>query len=244
VLDREIAVGHVVVPIRRRARRGDFLPLSAAFREVAASAKARPPSSGCCRRAMCPMWLGKTWTTTDAIFRETPGKVQMRRAEGCLTVEMEAAAFFAVAQFAASSLHNYSTAAMMSAATCGTTAAGARATPFARSSFGSPRRRACCCDCGFSQRVCHSTAVQRFFVSPEAFERQTGSSHRPPGASGARRVLRMRLGERAVLAGRPRLGVRWSPDRSQRSRRALSGVCGAGGRTASRARRSRCSRRC
>ena len=45
-----------------------------------------------------PYVLGKTWTT-DAFFRETAGKVQMRRAEGCLTVEMEAAAFFAVAQF-------------------------------------------------------------------------------------------------------------------------------------------------
>ena len=45
-----------------------------------------------------PYVLGKTWTT-DAIFRETPAKVQLRRSEGCLTVEMEAAAFFAVAQF-------------------------------------------------------------------------------------------------------------------------------------------------
>ncbi len=45
-----------------------------------------------------PYILGKTWTT-DAFFRETPAKVQMRQAEGCLAVEMEAAAFFAVAQF-------------------------------------------------------------------------------------------------------------------------------------------------
>jgi uridine phosphorylase len=45
-----------------------------------------------------PYRLGKTWTT-DAPYRETPRKVLRRRAEGCLTVEMEAAAFFAVAQF-------------------------------------------------------------------------------------------------------------------------------------------------
>jgi NDP-sugar pyrophosphorylase family protein len=45
-----------------------------------------------------PYVLGKTWTT-DAIFRETPAKVQLRKSEGCLTVEMEAAAFCAVAQF-------------------------------------------------------------------------------------------------------------------------------------------------
>jgi uridine phosphorylase len=41
---------------------------------------------------------GKTWTT-DAIYRETRDKVARRVAEGCLTVEMEAAAFFAVARF-------------------------------------------------------------------------------------------------------------------------------------------------
>jgi nucleoside phosphorylase len=42
--------------------------------------------------------LAKTWTT-DAIYRETPAKVERRRAEGCATVEMEAAALFAVGQF-------------------------------------------------------------------------------------------------------------------------------------------------
>ncbi|MCQ2382039.1 MAG: nucleoside phosphorylase, partial [Clostridia bacterium] len=40
----------------------------------------------------------KTWTT-DASFRETPDKVEMRRREGCATVEMECAAYYAVAQF-------------------------------------------------------------------------------------------------------------------------------------------------
>lgn len=40
----------------------------------------------------------KTWTT-DASFRETPAKVEMRRQEGCATVEMECAAYYAVAQF-------------------------------------------------------------------------------------------------------------------------------------------------
>jgi uridine phosphorylase len=41
--------------------------------------------------------LGKTWTT-DAIYRETRGRMALRRSEGCVTVEMEAAALFAVAQ--------------------------------------------------------------------------------------------------------------------------------------------------
>lgn len=41
---------------------------------------------------------GKTWTT-DAIYRETAGKRERRMAEGCEIVEMEAAAFIAVAEF-------------------------------------------------------------------------------------------------------------------------------------------------
>jgi hypothetical protein len=40
---------------------------------------------------------GRTWTT-DAFYRETPGRIARRRAEGCCTVEMEAAALFAVAR--------------------------------------------------------------------------------------------------------------------------------------------------
>jgi len=45
-----------------------------------------------------PFVTGKTWTT-DAPYRETQAKIDARRAEGCLTVEMEAAGLIAVAQF-------------------------------------------------------------------------------------------------------------------------------------------------
>lgn len=45
-----------------------------------------------------PYVIGKTWTT-DAPYRETPAMIQSRVAEGCLTVDMEAAAFIAVAQY-------------------------------------------------------------------------------------------------------------------------------------------------
>lgn len=41
--------------------------------------------------------LGTTWTT-DAIFRETVSKVQKYQAEGVLTVEMEAAALYAISK--------------------------------------------------------------------------------------------------------------------------------------------------
>ncbi|MAT45221.1 MAG: hypothetical protein CL609_23075 [Anaerolineaceae bacterium] len=42
--------------------------------------------------------LSKTWTT-DAIYRETVKRREKRLEEGCEVVEMEASAFFAVAQF-------------------------------------------------------------------------------------------------------------------------------------------------
>lgn len=45
-----------------------------------------------------PFVSGKTWTT-DAPYRETQAMIDARRAEGCLTVEMEAASLMAVAQF-------------------------------------------------------------------------------------------------------------------------------------------------
>lgn len=48
--------------------------------------------------AQVPYTRGRTWTT-DALYRETRERVDRRVAEGCLTVEMEAAAFFAVGAY-------------------------------------------------------------------------------------------------------------------------------------------------
>lgn len=41
---------------------------------------------------------GHTWTT-DALYRETPERIERRRREGCLTVEMEMASLLAVAEY-------------------------------------------------------------------------------------------------------------------------------------------------
>jgi uridine phosphorylase len=42
--------------------------------------------------------VGKTWTT-DALYRETKGKIQRRKKERCLTVEMECSALLAISDF-------------------------------------------------------------------------------------------------------------------------------------------------
>jgi uridine phosphorylase len=98
VLNREIAVGHVIVPtsaVRDEGVSYHYLP---ANREIAANQRAVAAIKRTLRAHRVPFIAGKTWTT-DGLYRETITKVRRRRAEGCLTVEMEAAAFFAVAKF-------------------------------------------------------------------------------------------------------------------------------------------------
>ena len=67
-------------------------------REVACHPEAAAFAAAGLERLGIPYTTGKTWTT-DALYRETPALVEARRDEGCLTVEMEAAAFFAVSQY-------------------------------------------------------------------------------------------------------------------------------------------------
>ncbi|MEZ4713986.1 MAG: nucleoside phosphorylase [Caldilineaceae bacterium] len=98
VLDRSIAMGHLLVPtaaVRDEGTSYHYLPPS---REVTPSMAAVQAIETVLQRHKIDYLLTKTWTT-DAIFRETRAKVAMRRAEGCLAVEMEAASMFAVAQF-------------------------------------------------------------------------------------------------------------------------------------------------
>ncbi len=98
VLDSKIAVGHIVVPnaaIRDEGTSYHYLPPS---REVAPHPRALAAIEKTLRRNGHDYIVAKTWTT-DAIYRETRARMNARKREGCLTVEMEAAAFFAVAQF-------------------------------------------------------------------------------------------------------------------------------------------------
>jgi uridine phosphorylase len=98
VLDNEIQVGHLVVPtsaVRDEGTSYHYLPPG---REAQANPLAVAAIEDTLQKHEIPYLLGKTWTT-DAPYRETPEKVALRRSEGCLTVEMEVSAFFAVAQF-------------------------------------------------------------------------------------------------------------------------------------------------
>lgn len=98
VLDAGIAVGEILVPesaVRDEGTSYHYLPAS---REVAVQPEALSAIFQILDRHSLRYRRGKTWTT-DAPYRETSNKVMARRQEGCLTVEMEAAALLAVAQF-------------------------------------------------------------------------------------------------------------------------------------------------
>ena len=95
-LDREIARGKVIIP-------------TSAYRDEGTSYHYAPAADyinvdnyGAVVRFMeeygIPYVTGKTWTT-DAFFRETRGNMAKRKAEGCLSVEMECAAVQAVASW-------------------------------------------------------------------------------------------------------------------------------------------------
>lgn len=98
VLDSSLDVGQVIIPtsaVRDEGTSYHYLPPS---REVDASVQGVQAIEATLERHNIPHVSGKTWTT-DGIYRETRTKIARRRAEGCISVEMEAAAFFAVAQF-------------------------------------------------------------------------------------------------------------------------------------------------
>lgn len=98
VLEKEISVGHIIVvsgAVRDEGVSYHYLPPE---REVIANANAVQALVNTMSSRGLPYRVGKTWTT-DAPYRETPIRIAKRRAEGCLSVEMESAALIAVAQF-------------------------------------------------------------------------------------------------------------------------------------------------
>ena len=91
-------VGHIIVPtgaVRDEGTSHHYQPVEVAVvpHPLAVDAIDAELSD-----AGVPHDKGLTWTT-DAIFRETPEKVARRREQGCISVEMEASAMFAVAMF-------------------------------------------------------------------------------------------------------------------------------------------------
>ena len=95
-LDKEIARGKVMIPTE-------------AYRDEGTSYHYAPPSdyiriknadivAACMKENGIPYVLRKTWTT-DGFYRETCNNFEKRKADGCVSVEMEGAAVQAVCDF-------------------------------------------------------------------------------------------------------------------------------------------------
>ena len=97
-LREDLTRGRIVVPTAAVRDEG----ISYHYLPPAGEIELDPAGAAACAEALdflgLPYVTGKTWTT-DGFFRETRGLVEKRRAEGCLTVEMECAALAAVARF-------------------------------------------------------------------------------------------------------------------------------------------------
>jgi uridine phosphorylase len=98
VLEQDFALGQLMVvdsAVRDEGTSYQYLP---AAREVTAQADVVAAIETTLRERDIPFITGKTWTTC-APYRETVARIAQRKSEGCLTVEMEASAMMAVAEF-------------------------------------------------------------------------------------------------------------------------------------------------
>lgn len=95
-LNKEIARGKVMIPTEAYRDEGT------SYHYAPASDYIRIKNAGTVESFMkeygIPCVTGKTWTT-DAFYRETCGNFEKRKADGCISVEMEGAAVQAVCDF-------------------------------------------------------------------------------------------------------------------------------------------------
>ena len=98
VLNPQIAVGHLIVPQFAYRDEGMSYHYLAPSEKVEMHPSALKAIQQVLDEKNVPYILRSTWTT-DAPYRETPVKAAKFKSLGCATVEMEAAAFMAVADF-------------------------------------------------------------------------------------------------------------------------------------------------
>jgi uridine phosphorylase len=98
VLRKDLAVGHLIVVDSAVRDEGTSHHYLAPGRHITFDEAASTTLKQTLTDHGIPFVAGRTWTT-DAPYRETPGRISTRRQEGCIAVEMEAAALAAVARF-------------------------------------------------------------------------------------------------------------------------------------------------
>jgi len=97
-MDKKIAKNTIIIPQSAYREEGvsyHYLPPSD---EVAQATKSISVMNKIFSKHSIPFLNGKVWTT-DAVYRETAGKLQTMKNNGCIAVDMELASLLAVAQF-------------------------------------------------------------------------------------------------------------------------------------------------
>ncbi|MHC1695715.1 MAG: nucleoside phosphorylase [Eubacteriales bacterium] len=98
VLQKDIQVGHLILPFSAVRDEGVSYHYIEPSREIECGQHALDVIEKQLQLENISYIKAKTWTT-DAFYRETEDKIALRVSEGCVTVEMEASAFFAVSKF-------------------------------------------------------------------------------------------------------------------------------------------------
>jgi len=104
VLDKDIADGNFIIPTAAYRDEGTSYHYAEASDYI--EVKTADKLSDIMTELKLPHVKGKTWTT-DAFFRETRNNMLKRKAEGCLTVEMECASIMAAGQFRGIEVYQY-----------------------------------------------------------------------------------------------------------------------------------------
>ncbi|MEI6700808.1 MAG: nucleoside phosphorylase [Actinomycetota bacterium] len=94
----ELVLGHPMVVTEAVRDEGTSFHYLAPSRSVTSDPHGVDVLTGLLQERGIEHLMAKVWTT-DAIYRETRTRVERRIGEGCVAVEMEAAAFMAVARF-------------------------------------------------------------------------------------------------------------------------------------------------
>ena len=98
VLDPSIADCSVIVPNAAIRDEGTSYHYAPPAREIAVNGRYLHAFRVLLDTLGCPYTVGKVWTT-DAFYRETRAKMERRRSEGCVCVDMECASVAAMAAF-------------------------------------------------------------------------------------------------------------------------------------------------
>lgn len=98
VLQKDIAIGHLIIPTIAVRDEGTSYHYVKPAREIVANERVVKVIENTLVERGVPYIKAKTWTT-DAFYRETPAKIHQRISENCVTVDMEASAYIAVSQY-------------------------------------------------------------------------------------------------------------------------------------------------